>query len=127
MHGVVRAIAMVATLAGVSSVTCAAGKAPADLSGDWVAEIRQPSLPNQDMLYQRFSSGGRRCTRGAHVGPRERRRSAQHAEAREVLLNDGVVPTVRRIPGACGVQQHVADLGLGEFLRAHLRERRNLR
>ena len=54
MHGVVKAIAM---LMGVSAVTFAAGKAPADLTGDWVAELRQKELPNQASdrrLRQRF-------------------------------------------------------------------------
>ena len=50
MHGMVRAIAIAATLWSVSSVTSAA-----DLSGEWVAELTQKSLPNQDKVYQRFT------------------------------------------------------------------------
>jgi len=60
MHGVVRVVArgmiIAAVLAGISSVGSAAGKAAAtDLSGDWVAELTQKSVPNQDKLYQRFT------------------------------------------------------------------------
>ena len=70
MHGVVRAIAIAAVLAGVSSVTCGAGKAPADLSGEWVAELTQTSVPNQDKLYQRFTlqQNGSTLTGSARAG-----------------------------------------------------------
>src|SRR5215475_2512325 len=55
MHGAVRVITIVAMLAGASPLVFAAGKAAPDLSGDWVAELTQKSLPNQDKVYQRFT------------------------------------------------------------------------
>ena len=45
---------------------------------------------------------------------------AKDAEAREILLDDGVVAAVSRVPGARRVQQHVADFGLRQLFRIHL-------
>ena len=55
MLAVVRTITLVAVLAGMSSLACAANRASTDLSGDWIVELTQPNLPNGDTLYRRFA------------------------------------------------------------------------
>ena len=55
MRVMVRAIAIVAALSVGSSIVGAKEKTPADLSGDWIAELIPADTPNGEMDYVRFS------------------------------------------------------------------------